>query len=352
MTADGASRTRVLLVGAGRRARQTILPAIWACDERVDLVGVCARSAREIELLGGRFRTTTTTLPNVDLSGVDVVVVAIGTRSVPGLLRELAGRSEAASLTLMLDTPGLAAADLGAASLFDRFASVLASEDNYALPLFVLARRLVDEGAIGALRRVYLVHSGYRHHAIAALKQLTGAQHPTSVAIDRWTGFASDIRIRFPGDVRALIVEPRRYGSGRTMIVGERAFVTDYPVEHPKAIQVGYRMEDGTFRGLTVDGEPAPASDLDAAFAARLGGAPLEDPTLMGQMKIRGLMELLCGAHDPRSRFRYPVHDAIADDLSIRFAERLPFAVTGRPAVVRSAARLTARFVRSGGDEH
>ncbi len=344
------SRTRVLLIGAGRRARQVILPAIHASSDRVELVGVCTRSERELELLGGRFRTTTKLLDDVDLSAIDAVVVAVGLAEVPGLLDELARRA-APGLTLMLDTPGLAAKDLGAEKLFARFASVLASEDNYALPLFVLARRLVDEGAIGPLRRVFLMHSGYRHHALAALKQLTGAAHPKRVRVARWSASAADVRVRLPGDVRALIVEPRRYGSGRTMIVGEKGFIADYPIEHPKAIEVGYRTEEGRYLGLSVDGEPAPDTDLDRAFAAGLDNAPLEDPSLMNQMKIRGFMELLDGLGDPRSRFRYPALDAIADDLTLRFAERLPFAMPGQPSLVRSAARLAAPFVRSGGDE-
>ena len=344
------SRTRIVLVGAGRRARQTILPAIHACSDRVELVGVCTRSERELELLGGRFRTTTTSLEDIDLASVQTVVVAVGLSNVPHVV-DLLARRGAPGLTLMLDTPGLAPSDLRAAKLFPSFANVLASEDNYALPLFVLARRLLDEGAIGGLRHAHLAHSGYRHHAIAALKQLTGAAHPTRVAVHRWSSFSAELRIRFPGGVRATIVEPRRYGSGRTMIVGDGGFIVDYAIDHPKAIQVGYRTEGPRYLGLSVDGEPVEETELDRAFVSRLSDVPLEDPSLMNQMKIRGFMELLGGLGDPGSRFRYPALDAIADDLTVRFAERMPFATPGRPSLVRTAGRLAAPFVRSSGDE-
>lgn len=349
-TLDAVPPMRVVVVGAGRRAKQTILPAIHCCEEWVDLVGVCTRTPRELELLGGRFKTLTLSLAEIDLAEVDAVVIAVGLPQAPEVLAELAERS-APRPTLMLDTPGVAPGDLRVSRLFARFPAVLASEDNFALPLYVQARRLVDEGRIGRLRRIHVVHGGYRHHAIAALKQLTGARHPRRIAIDRWNRWCSEIRLTFPDGIDAVIVEPRRYESGRTMIVGSDGFLTDYPIDHPKAIQIEYRVADGRYDGLTVDGQPAPATALDAAFASGLDGVPLDDPSVMNQMKIRGFMELLAALPDPNARFRYPIEDAIADDLAIRFAERLSLAVPGNPRVLRSAARLTARFVRPGGDE-
>ena len=344
-----ARKTRVLVVGAGRRAKETLLPAVYCSSDHIDLVGVCARSRRVIELLGGRFVTTTRLVSDIDMSQVDAVVVAVSIDQVPNLLAELSRR--VARPTLMLDTPGLAPQHLGAAGLFKRFPAVLACEDTFALPPYVLARRLLNEGAIGRLRKVYLVHSGYRHHAIAGLKQLTGAQHPKRVSITRWSPWCADIHVALPGGVRAQIVEPRRYDSGATMIVGTRGFITDYPIDHPKVIRLGYLMEDGRYLGLTLGDDPVARTDLDEAFAKGLEGAPLEAPSLMNQMKIRGFMELLGGLADPASPFRYPAVEAIADDLVIRFAERSPFAVPGASSLLRPAARLTAPFMRSSGDE-
>ncbi len=339
--------TRVVLVGAGRRARDTILPAIHACAPHVEVTAVCARSVREIELLGGRVRTTTSLLPETDVSNTDAVVVSVGAESVEAVLGELAAREEAGTLTLMLDTPVLEPAHLRAAATFPRFRAVLASEDTYCLPLYVLVRRLVDEGRIGRLRRVYLFHSGYRHHALAGLKRLTGVR-PRRVSVDRANRWCADVHVTFPGGVRAQIVEPRRYEIGRAMIVGETGFVADYPVEHPRAVRVGYRTVKGRFRGLTVDDEPVP-SPLDEAYSSALDGVPLEDDSLMNQMKIRGAMDLLRGLGDPGSPDRYPAVEAIEDNLAMHFAERLRVA-PARGSMLRSAGRLAAPFVRGGGE--
>lgn len=344
-----AGKTRILLLGVGRRARETLIPAIHCAAEWVELEGVCARSEREVEILGGRFRTTTRLLADVDPAAVDAVLISIGTRDVPAVLRDLAERGSAAPV-LMIDTPVLEPGDLAAARTFSRFPAVLACEDNFALPLFVLARRLLDEGAIGRLRKVYLSHSGYRHHALAALQRLVGAR-PNRVRVERWNPSCSDVHLSFPRGVRAEILEPRRYDVGRTMVVGHTGFLADYPIDHPRGTRIGYHQTDGRYEGLTVDGEPVPPTELDEAFVAGLRGAPLEEPSLMGQMKIRGFMDLLIGLGDPASPARYPADQAIADSLSVRFAERLPFAPSARVGLLRSAARVAAPFVRTGGDE-
>ena len=127
---------------------------------------------------------------------MDAVVVSVGTKSVPGVLAELAGRG-ASGATLMLDTPVLDPSNLRAARLFERFPAVLASEDNYSLPLYVLARSLLDEGRIGRLQRAYLFHSGYRHHALAALRRLTGTR-ARRVSVDRSNRWCAEVHSRSP----------------------------------------------------------------------------------------------------------------------------------------------------------
>jgi hypothetical protein len=140
-------------------------------------------------------------------------------------------------------------------------------------------------------------------------------------------------------------VEPRRYEIGRTLVVGDAGFLADYPLDHPRAIRLGYRVDGGRFRGLTLDDEPVAATELDEAFDAALGGAPLEDDSLMAQMKIRGAMALLAGLADPGSGERYPAADAIEDNLAMHVAERIRLAPARGP-LLRPAARAAASFTR------
>jgi predicted dehydrogenase len=250
----------------------------------------------------------------------------------------------------MLDTPVLHHKDLRGTRHFSQYGEVLASEDSFALPPYVLARNLVNDGAIGGLRHIYLFHSGMRFHALASLQQLTGATHPTSIRVQKRNPWCARLTFRFPGGTRATVIEPRRYESGRIMIVGDRGFLVDYPMDHPNAIRIGYQTTDGLYAGLTVNGEPAPQSDLDEAYIDGLSGADLVDPSLMNMLKIRGAMELLAALGDPEAEFRYPAYRSIHDNISIRAADRLRFLkdvrLSKRTTLFGLALRLRARAAR------
>jgi predicted dehydrogenase len=199
---------------------------------------------------------------------------------------------------------------------------VLACEDAFALPPYVLARSLIDQGAIGRLRHIHLFHSGYRFHALASLRQLTGGRHPRSIRFKRWNEWCGSMTIRFPGRVEATIVEPRHYEAGKVLVVGEEGFIADYPIEHPKATVIGYRTHGGRYEGLTVDGEQTSPSELDSAFLDRLAGVELLDSSLINMLKIRGFMDLLAAVGDERNPFRYPAAVALYDSISLRVAQR------------------------------
>jgi hypothetical protein len=330
---------RVGLVGVGRRARQTILPAIVGLGDRVELAAVFARSTRSVELFGGTLTLDTRDdLARADLSDVDVVVVAVELRQVPAVLGDLTRGSTA--MTVMLDTPVLHHRDLGHLDTLERFGAAVVSEDCAALPPFRLARQLVDEGRIGDLEHVYLFHSGYRHHALATLQELVQAGRPSRLRVRRWGKGSAEVSVAFRNGVEATIVEPRAYGVGRFLIAGSSGFIADYPIDHKHATVVGFDLDDGRYRGLTVDGDPVELDALDEAFVANVP-ASLEDDSPMALLKIRGFMSLLdavaTGAPAPR---KAPI-DAILDDLTLRVAERAGRFVDprlGRSTTVSSSA--------------
>jgi predicted dehydrogenase len=315
---------RVLVIGAGRRATETILPALYCLQGSFEIVEVVARRERELSLLGGRLtlRVRATVEPR-NVAAADTIIVAVPIREVPGVIRQLAAIG-ARHATLMLDTPVLHHRDLGATRHFEAFAEVLASEDAVALPPFVLARRLIDEGAIGRLRHVYLFHGGYRYHALASLRYLTGRKRPTRLRVTRWNRTSATWTARFPGGIAATVIEPLRHDAGRVLIVGDGGTIADYPLGQ-KAIEVRYLWRDGAYEGLAVGPDPVERSELDRMFVERLPAGDLADPSLNAQLKVRGFMELLASLEVGSSPFRYGALDALQDSLSIRLAERLRY---------------------------
>jgi predicted dehydrogenase len=336
---------RVAMVGVGRRARHTLLPALFALGDRVVVEAAFGRTARSLalEAAGGRPLAVRDDLGDADLSGIDVVVVALPLRAVPDVLRRLE-HAGASGATLMLDTPVLHHRDLDALDLLDRFRDVVVSEDAIALPPFTLARQLVDEGRIGDLTRISLFHSGYRHHALATLQELVGRGRPTRVRVRRWGRGSAEIRVLFRGGVEGVVVEPRDYGVGRFLVAGSEGFIADYPIRHKHATVIGYDCDRGRYRGLLLDGEPVPPSALDQAFQTDLA-AGLEDESTMALLKVRGFMSLVdavaTGAPTPRKQ---PI-DALVDDLSLRVAERTGHWVDPRLARSGPASTTALRLL-------
>jgi hypothetical protein len=340
----------VLVLGAGRRVRGAVLPALWCLRERFALAAVVSRTAKEIPVAGGTGNShgsggsheriqTRTSLDDVDLAGIDLVFVAVSLGEVPRVLADLA-RRDLGHAVLVLDTPVLPPAKLKATRLLRGFQRVLVAEDTIALPPFVLARRLIDAGVIGALRRIFFFHNGYKYHALASLKMLAAGPSSDRAPIRRLVSrkYGGKIRrkeIDLDGGVSAVLCEPRDYESGKFLIEGERGCIADYDYPVSPAQRIGYRLEGATYRGLTLNGEPVPAAGLDHAYLENIGD-DVFDASPMNTMKLRGLMDLLVASLEENSPLHYSPAEAIADNLAILVADRLGW-VPPPPLLERAA---------------
>lgn len=312
----------VLVIGAGRRVKGQVLPALGCLEDRFRVAAVCSRSEVELVYAGGRRRVVTTALDRVDFAGIDLIVMAVSLRQNARVLAQLAAKPVKRAV-LLLDTPVLPPAGLWASRYFAAFKRVLISEDTIALPPHLLARRLIDEGAIGRLERIFFFHNGFKHHALASLKLLAGS--PIRRIVNR--KFAGKLRqkeIEFQGGVTAVMYEPRDYASGKFLLKGDRGAIADYDYAAGPVRRIGYQADGDLYRGLTLDGEPVPPAGLDQAYLDGVGG-DVHDASLMNTMKLRGLMDLLAAALEERSPFHYEAADGICDHLAIRVVDRVGF---------------------------
>lgn len=339
---------RVLLVGAGKRAQETAIPALMALGSGVELAGVWARSSRKLKLYGGEFTAQTETGPEAfPIAEVDTIIVAVTRSQVPAVLRSLR-QYDTSHAALMLDTPVLDPGDWGATAAFRRFRRVVCSEDAIALPPVAAARTLIEDGAVGAVRSIHFFHSGWRNHALASIRSMLGGRKPTRITVRRSNAKWSETRYRFPGGVRAMVVQPHLHGHGRMLIVGDRGAIADYETGRSDATQIGYVVEDGVFRGVTVGGERVEHEHDRLMFENLPRG--LEERTLDNMFKIRGFMELVAGVADDASPYAYDPFDAIYDHQCLRLAERLPAFVDprlGRRSLLGGGIRALAGIERA-----
>jgi len=288
---------------------------------------VIARSERNV--LGF---TTTTSFEVVDAS-IDLVVVAVSPSSVPAVIDQLARRTRA---TVMLDTPVLQPTHLRTLCALSHFRRVLVAEDTLALPPFVVARQLIDDGAIGALRRIWFFHCGYKYHALASLKMLAGTRSIHRLISRKYQGKLRIKELQL-GGVTAVMYEPRDYSIGRFLIEGERGCIADYDLQRDHVHRIGYVQVGDIYRGLTLDGVPRPPDELERRYLEHIG-TDVHDASLMNTMKIRGLIELLNAALLDHSPLHYSAVEGVSDSLHIQIADRIGYV----PA--RAVEKVVARF--------
>ncbi len=315
----------VLIIGAGKRVMGGILPALWCLQKTHRVAGVIARSERHISLMDGRMQITTkTSLDTIDLTRVSVVMVAVPIPEVASVLRMLS-RHPLKHATLMLDTPILPFSALASMRFFSRFKDVRASEDVIALPPYLLAKHIAREQNLGAVREAALFHSGYRYHAVAAMRTL--ADSPVrSIRHTRYPRGVSRKTFQFMSGASGVLYEPRDYERGSFVVRYERGIIADSTYE-PATHHIGYVREGAVYRGLTLNDVPVPATGLDIPYLDHIGSS-IPEASLMNTMKVRALMELIVCA-DAQAPWRYPAGRSVVDNALIVGSERLGSAWSG-----------------------
>lgn len=313
-------KQKVLVIGAGRRAQNAILPALWCLQETHEILAVCSRHEQTLSLFDGKQSIKTMPLERAPVAEADLIMVAVKTSQVPSVLRSLL-KHDVSKAVLMLDTPVVLPQHLLSLRLLKRFRSVRISEDTVALPSFLLARTLIGEGTIGHLTRITFFHSGYAYHALASVAMLANSRI-TSVRHQKFPMKVKRKEIHFGNDVVAVSYEPRDYATGTFVLEGENGVIADQDLPRKNVQRIGYLEDDGIYHGLTLNGEPVPPAGLDAAYLAHVPG-DVFDKSLMNTMKLRALMDLIVDAPKSESPFHYDAATAVSDSLAVLGSEKL-----------------------------
>lgn len=306
------SAGRLIVVGAGRRVQEDVLPVVHSLPQ-LQLLALAARSSRTLETDRGPVSVTALdeVLGSGLLSEADLVYLVVGKPAVPGVLARLLAAGTP-RYRLVLETPGLLLKHLGHLSLVAAFPDVSMAEDMVALPWVELVRRAAAEGPLGPLREVVLDRSAYRYHGVALLKALF-AQPVRSGRRRAVSGGGALVKLRFAGGGRGVLIEPRDYAEGHITITGAGGVASDAP----DRVQGAHALE------LLSDGAGGVRLTL-AGLEDRLGRAEagLLGPVLPGErvtarmhgLKRVGLRRLLAALADGRDG--YPLAEGL-DDMAV-----------------------------------
>ena len=318
-------KPNILVIGSGRRVRETILPALYCLRKDFDLHAVYSRNVTPFSLYDKWPVTTCNSLNDIDLDNVDIIFVAVTIAAVPSVLQQLTER-KTNHITLFLDTPVFGSPkDWRYSSLFKFFSNVYATEDCYFLPSFRLFRNIVENGVIGRIRHVYMMHSGFKYHALASLKYLIGTKCVSRIRRRQWNTECAEIRITCPGKIGVTLLEPRDYSVGRIMITGDRGCIVDYPLESEikqnNVVQIQYESKDGKYSGISVNGIPVEGEDLDELFFENMAD-DMRQHSVTNCMKIQGLLRMLYKIKDGDNTLLYEAWDSIYDNFAIAVSKK------------------------------
>lgn len=351
---------RLLILGAGQRVRETILPAVAALPERWVVDGVFARSEKTIDARGVPYQTESfDTLSKARLDGVDLVYLCVAKHAVPSVLRRLVG-CDPRKVQLLIETPVLLFKQLGAHSLFDAFQSVFVSEDTSTLPWVETLTAAQSAGLLGAPQRVVFEHSAWRYHGLAMTRTLL--QCDTIVRARRQGREVDKGRVTLHMASGALgeIVEPRDYATGHWMLhcrpaggAGGTTAAADAGGRRPQLVTdaggLGPQLETDVGQHgeqLVTDAALRPAgalhlsplitgsrcvgfqiadivTELTGAESALLGDVPADvtATALTDRLKAVGLMRMLVDMHEGRGG--YPLELALDDMMVDYLLEKL-----------------------------
>jgi len=216
------SARRVWIVGAGKRVRETALPALASLPEHFELAGVFGRSARALPLAGRTLaiRALDSLGPGEPAPG-ELVYVAVGKDAVPAVLRTLQ-RLERARLELLIDTPVLRFKHLRHAPLLDGWQRASVAEDTAYLPWYETVR-----AALGALAWVHFERAAYAYHGLAQARGLLGGERFARARRWQLDGGNHARSYEFADGRRAGVLEPRNYAEGRVIVHGASAALSD-----------------------------------------------------------------------------------------------------------------------------
>jgi hypothetical protein len=314
---------RIAIVGSGQRVRETALPVLATLEGEFELAGIFSRTEKTIEV--GRRSYEVESLAALDagrMRDVDALYLVVAKPAVPEVLERLAAL-EPRHVDLLIETPVVLPRHLLRTGPLASFRSASVTEDCLTLPAIDAVRACLGSGRMGRLRSVVLSHSAYAYHGVALLKSLFGAQGVRSARRAR-LGYRSWLReYRFAGGGLGITIDPRDYGVGRMLVIGEHATLADHDLSQEGHLRIAAELEGGRPRAFRAGDS---VRTLDDAEVELMGTARVESPgsaiwPWMDGMKRVGFRRLLLDLHAGLPP--YPVLSALDDAMVDYHLEKL-----------------------------
>jgi len=321
---------KIALVGAGRRIRSHIIPALVR-SRGVEIAAVFGTRPRDIAV--GGIDWTINDFNEADVQTfehMNAIVVCVPQAAIRQVLEKLL-KIGCHDKRIFVDTPVLAMKNVLSYSILKKFKKMSVLEDWLSLPTFQLVSGIISSGRVGKIRRIYFSHSGYRHHAVSIIRYWTGTQCIKKGRFLNHSQHVKEFILRDDTGVTTTIIEPREYIGGQFLIVGEEGSIANYPLPATNHYWIETARDQETLSVSTAKGSDANMRSASADGSGELIkidlklDSELSGLTEMDIMKIYGLVHIF-EHHDEEengSISNYRPLDAIYDRLVVDVLTRL-----------------------------
>lgn len=305
--------TNIVIIGSGNRVQNTILPALFVLKKSFRIKDIYSRSIKILKAQGdNKKHKTKIDIENIDFKDVDILIISISPSSVPKVLETLP-KKHLSKIVLFVDTPVLEVGDIGSAKYFKQFKKVLVLEDYISMSHFNRISKLINSRALGGLKKIYLFHSGFRYHAIAILKKLTGQKYIRKIKKIIVGGGVNEIRISFWNGMGCVILEPRNYLVGRFLVVFDHGTISDYDLGGQNSIVLNYLKSNGLGCGYEMKGLVNYKYSFFDKKIPREVYKKFRDNSLTNFMKIDALVVMI-GNYNKRD-YNYCYDESLYDNM-------------------------------------
>ncbi|WP_282154054.1 hypothetical protein [Ruegeria atlantica] len=311
-------------MGAGKRVRFAVLPAILALGDQVLLSGIHSRKPHAVPLPDGTQLSTSTSLNAKHFEDIDIVIVAVRTNAIWGVLNALNDIPRKKDISIVMDTPPLRLSDFVKMRTFSGFKSVIVGEDWFKLSPILLIKDLITRGAIGgALHQIKLDRMSYRYHGLVTLRSIAGTRWFRSIKATMAEDGKTSYSVVTGNGISCRAILPRDYTRGTLYVAGNRGWISNHVPDGDAGDGhlIGFPLEEsGWYQPISLDGNMLPSDAVDQNVTS-LPLEYLEDNTAINRLKIRGYARLVEDLMT--DNVEYDIIDGLYDYFATAAVERL-----------------------------
>lgn len=337
-----------MIIGAGKRVAEAVLPALEAASDSFELTGILTRSRSVVRTSTREYGADK--LENLDqdrIDDADLIYMAVSKPAVPAVAKRLA-RFDLSRTDLLIETPVMLFKHFWFVRILRNFRNVWVAEDCVELPYF---DTLDDLSKNGPWDVADFHRSAYKYHGLAVLKRLFQSNRILLARVRDRNGNNPCRSISFSRNRRATILEPRDYSHGWFELSGSGVTVTDRKGKNEDQALISPIVEKGRCRGFAVMDTACNLKDEETSLIG-----PIDPETsvtsMMDGMKRVGFYRMLRRISDRGDG--YSMEEALDDMVIDYYLDKIGFfhpmmgvrSITGRlllNAVTGAANRFAPR---------